>query len=96
MTEQEIINETQKDIIKSARESGEEHYYASEFTHESEIDDCIDGCARSFIDGMKYVLKMIENVENSTDVDDALGDFRDLINELNESLNSKELTTFYL
>ena len=71
MTEQEIIKQNRKDIIKSARESGEEHYYASEFTHDFEIDDCIDGCARSFIDGMKYVLKMMENVDNSTDIDDA-------------------------
>lgn len=89
MIEQEIIEQNRKDIIKSARESGKEHYYASEFTHESKLDNCIDGCARSFIDGMKYVIKMMENIENSTDIDDALGDFRDLINELNESLKEE-------
>ena len=86
---QELIELNRKNIIKAARESGEEHYYCSEFTHECEIDDCIDGCARSFIDGMKFVLNMMDEVENSTDVDDALSDFIDLIDELKESLNTK-------
>lgn len=78
-----------EDIIKAARESGEEHFYCNEFTHECEIDDCIDGCARSFIDGMNFVLNIFENLDNSTDIDDAMTDYRELINELKECLSEK-------
>lgn len=79
-----------EEVLNAAKKSGEEHCYVSEFTHECEVDNCIDGCVRSYLDGVRYVLNIFENVADSTDLDEALGDFRETIEELKGVVNELE------